>query len=534
MARRNSSSSLNGFRQPLVQGQTSYYGSIKPSRRRQRRSPLLSALEDGIDDNIDDFDGYDASIETSWEEPKVAMATEVKEIVNASIPLSVTFFFEYLLAVNSLFLIGHLGSTELASASLAVMTFNITGMAMFEGMSTCLDTFCSQAFGAKKFHKVGMYTQRCTAMIMTLSLPVMLGWWYSGYLLSFIVPEKQLLEMTQLYMRILCTGAPGLIIFETTKRYLQAQKIFHASTYVLFFCLPLNLLLNYALIKQIGYIGAPIAISLTYWCMALLLLLYIIFVDGKDCWNGLTRRSFKHWKPMLSLAIPGFVMIESEYLSFEILTVMASYFGTNSLAAQSIVSNIGSLTYQLPFAVGCAISTRVAIYIGSGSIRSSKISVKISFFVAAVVGTFTCLTIILLRRPLAMLFSNDEEVIELAVHSMPILGVNQLTDTFNIIAAGILRSQGRQQVGSILNVIAYYVVALPLCYILAFRYRLEISGLWLGLGTGITLLAIGEVALVIRSRWPLIIREAQSREEDEEIILDDDSSTACSSIRSFE
>lgn len=534
MARRNSASSLKGPSQSLLDSQKNYYGAINASRtsRRRVRSPSLSAISDREDD--DDFDGYDASVDTSWDEPVVSMSGEVRAILKSSLPLSITFFFEYLLAVSSLFLIGHLGSTELASASLAVMTFNITGMAMFEGMSTCLDTYCSQAFGAKKFYKVGIYTQRCTAMIMTLSIPVLIVWWFSGYLLSLIVPEKKLLELTQLYLRVLCFGAPGLVVFETTKRFLQAQKIFHASTYVLFLCLPLNLLLNYTFIRRWGYIGAPLAISLTYWIMALLLILYIVFVDGMSCWNGFTMRAFKHWRPMLKLAIPGLVMIESEYLSFEILTVMASYFGTDSLAAQSIISNIGSLTYQLPFAVGCAISTRVAIYIGSGSIRSSKVSVRISFFVAAAVGTVTCLTILLLRRPLAMLFSSDDHVVGLAVKSLPIVGVNQILDTFNIIAAGILRSQGRQRVASVLNVIAYYVIALPLCYILAFKYGLEITGLWLGLGTGITVLAIGEIWMVKKSDWPVIIREAQDREEEEEIVIDDDSSTAASSIYSFE
>lgn len=533
MPRRNSASSLNGPTQQLLHDEGSYYGAIKSSRRRQRRQPALSSIEDAEQDE-QDMSGYDASVDTSWDEPQVSMASEVKEILAASVPLSITFFFEYLLAMNSLFLLGHLGSTELASASLAVMTFNITGMAMFEGMSSCLDTFCSQAFGAGKWHKVGIYTQRCTAMIMTLSLPVMLFWWYSGYILSFVVPEAELLGLTQIYMRILCAGTPGLIIFETLKRYLQAQEIFHASTYVLFFCLPVNLLLNYLLIHYMGYIGAPIAISLTYWLMALLLILYVIFIDGMACWGGFTSRAFKHWNRMLALAVPGFIMIESEYLSFEILTVMASYFGTNSLAAQSIVSNIGSLTYQLPFAVGCAISTRVAIYIGSGSIRSSKVSVRISFFVAAIVGSLTCFTIIILRKPMARLFSSDDEVIALAVASMPILAVNQLADTFNIIAAGILRSQGRQRNASVFNVMAYYLIAIPLSYVLAFRYDFQISGLWLGLGAGIMLLSVSEVLMVAKSHWPQIIQDAQERQEEDEVVIDDDSTTAASSIRSFE
>ena len=110
-ARRSSSSSIkfSAINQPLLPDNGGYYGSIR-SKKKVRR-PFLSAITD--EDNIDDEDrldleGYDASVDTTWEEPEVSVRTEVQEIAKASLPLSVTFFFEYLLAMNSLFFIGHL------------------------------------------------------------------------------------------------------------------------------------------------------------------------------------------------------------------------------------------------------------------------------------------------------------------------------------------------------------------------------------------------------------------------------------------
>ncbi|KAH3673434.1 hypothetical protein WICPIJ_009822 [Wickerhamomyces pijperi] len=536
-----------------TQSTNTNYGSIKATKSRTSlASRQYSDHEydqdeesryhsDGYSASIpyDDEDDEDHSINDSiLDEPQLTYAVELFQILASSIPLSFTFFFEYLLAVNSLFLIGHLGSSELAAASLAVMTFNITGMAVFEGMATCLDTFCSQAYGAGKYHKVGVYFQRCTFMILAVSIPIMILWWFSKWFLKFIVPQEDLLELTQLYLRILCLGSPGLIAFETGKRFLQSQKIFHASTYVLFFCLPLNLILNYAFIQMWGYVGAPIAIVVTYWVMALLLLAYVKFVDGDKCWGGFSQRGLKHWDKLLKLALPGLIMIESEYLSFEILTVMASYFGTESLAAQSIISNIGSLVYQFPFAIASAIATRVAIYVGSGSIRSSKMSVRLSMFVALFTGLLSAGFIYFGRRPLALLFTSDEEVLQLAIKSMPILAINQLLDAFNIISAAILRSQGRQDVASIFNVISYYVVALPLAYVLAFVYDFEISGLWLGLGAGIACISAAEMVMVWQSKWKKIIREAREREEEDlEYFIDDQStiaSSAASSVIDFQ
>lgn len=536
------------------QEDTTSYGAIRNVKPKGRHRPTLQTIaasdqesnfsRDGEEEDEDPYesDGRSASIPSSYtrsifseeEEATVAVKDEVLNIARSALPLSITFFFEYLLAVNSLFLIGHLGSKELGSASLAVVTFNITGMAVFEGMATSLDTFCSQAFGARKYYKVGLYFQRCSVMIFTLSIPILMIWWWSKPILSYVVKEEELLDLTQTYLRILCFGAPGLIAFETGKRFLQAQRIFHASTYVLFICLPLNIVMNYFFIKLWGFIGAPIAIVVTYWLMAILLLGYVVFVDGQQCWNGLSKRALRHWKPMLKLALPGLVMIESEYLSFEILTIMASYFGTDSLAAQSIISNIGSLWYQFPFAIGCAISTRVAIYVGSGSQRSSRVSVRIAFAVAAFTSLFSFLLLIFFKRPLTLMFTSDPHVVELSVKSMPILAINQLGDTFNIISAGILRSQGRQTIGSYLNVFAYYVVALPVSYLLAFHYKFEITGLWLGLTVGVTILGISETICVIKSNWNQIIKEALERNEEEyEVIIDDDS-TVSSFVTSYE
>ena len=59
-------------------------------------------------------------------------------------------------------------------------------------------------------------------------------------------------------------------------------------------------------------------------------------------------------------------MLEAEFLAFEILTLMASYLGTIALAAQSVGTTMAALTYQVPFAIGIASSTRIANFLGAG------------------------------------------------------------------------------------------------------------------------------------------------------------------------
>lgn len=83
---------------------------------------------------------------------------------------------------------------------------------------------------------------------------------------------------------------------------------------------------------------------------------------------------------MIRLAIPGMIMIEAEYLSFEILALASSQLGTSELAAQTVLSTLISIAYQLPFALSVAASTRVANLIGAGLVDAAKISSQVVCF----------------------------------------------------------------------------------------------------------------------------------------------------------
>jgi multidrug resistance protein, MATE family len=50
--------------------------------------------------------------------------------------------------------------------------------------------------------------------------------------------------------------------------------------------------------------------------MAILLLMYIIFIDGREAWGGFSLKAFQNWGPMLNFAFSGVVMTCSEVHPF--------------------------------------------------------------------------------------------------------------------------------------------------------------------------------------------------------------------------
>ena len=108
-------------------------------------------------------------IQTTWQR-------EAKVLSRYSAPLIMTFLLQYSLTVASIFTVGHLGKVELGAVSLASMTANITGYAIYQGLATSLDTLCAQAYGSGKKKLVGLQMQRMVYFLCTITIPIGIIW----------------------------------------------------------------------------------------------------------------------------------------------------------------------------------------------------------------------------------------------------------------------------------------------------------------------------------------------------------------------
>lgn len=208
-------------------------------------SPLLarnlSTSSQDSDDRIDEI--WDQAvmagkIQTSWVRESVVLASYTA-------PLILTFLLEYSLTVASIFAVGHIGKIELGAVSLASMTANISGYGIYQGLTTALDTLCSQAYGSGRKELVGLHVQRMVYFTWLLTIPIAVLWYNGAAILKLVVPDAEVADMAGRYLRVVLWGAPGFALFESAKRFVQAQGLFQASMYVLLICAPLNGLLNY-------------------------------------------------------------------------------------------------------------------------------------------------------------------------------------------------------------------------------------------------------------------------------------------------
>ncbi|OBZ68673.1 putative transporter C11D3.06 [Grifola frondosa] len=317
------------------------------------------------------------------------------------------------------------------------------------------------------------------------------------------------------FLRVLIVGAPGYIGFESVKKYLQCQGIMRASTYVLLMVAPVNLALNVFFVHytSLGFLGSPVAISITYWlCFLLLILVTYLSPTHRrnETWDGIQPGAVfdpRSCWTFLKLAIPGILMVGTEWAAFEIV----------ALAVDGLVLCLLPLILNtIPFGIGVAASTRVGNLIGARDAFGAKRASHASALLSVVVGSAVMIIMMATKDVFGYIFSDDDAVVHLVSKVMPLVASFQIADGLAGSCGGVLRGQGRQHLGAIFNLVAYYVLALPMGIALAFRTSLGLQGLWIGQVVALFIVGMGEYAVVwLGTDWDREVQQGIERNQEE-------------------
>lgn len=213
----------------------------------QETAPLLQH-------HTNNRDAGDQAEQTTWR-------IELRFLTSNSIFLVLASLLYYSITVTSIVLAGRLGSLELGAVSLANVTANVTGIVIFQGLATTLDTLCAQAYGSGNLSLVGLNVQRMTCLLWCITVPVAILWLNATTLLKHVIPDEEVASLAGQYLKVLILGAPGVALFESVKRYLQVQGHFAAILVVLAITAAANIPLTWFLVTVSGISpsGAPSA-----------------------------------------------------------------------------------------------------------------------------------------------------------------------------------------------------------------------------------------------------------------------------------
>jgi MATE family multidrug resistance protein len=351
---------------------------------------------------------------------------------------------------------------------------------------------------------LSIHFQRCLLILWLLFIPVGIIWANVAPILMALGQDEELSRGTQQYLRVLLLAAPGYIGFETLKKYLQCQGIMDASTYVLIFISPINVALNVYFVHytDFGIYGSPIALSFTFSFAFFFLVIYTAYSPThaqNGTWGGFQLRAVLDARScitFLKLAIPGILMVGTEWAAFEIVALAAARLGNIPRAAQSVIMTTDQILNSIPFGIGVAASTRVGNAIGRRDAAGAKFTGHLSALLSVITGTIVMIALLLAKDVYGYIFSDDESVAQLVSQVMPLVASFQVADGLAGSCGGVLRGQGRQHLGAAFNIVAYYVLALPLGITLAFHWGYGLPGLWVGQVVALFIVGTCEYAVV--------------------------------------
>jgi MATE family multidrug resistance protein len=182
---------------------------------------------------------------------------------------------------------------------------------------------------------------------------------------------------------------------------------------------------------------------------------------------------------------------------FAVAGVMVGLFGAVALAGNQIVLSVSSTLYMLPLGMSAAVSIRVAQALGGGEpARVRAIGVAGLAAVTAWMGFFALLYVFA-GGAIAGAFVDDAAVIAAAAASFTLFGLMQVADGVQSVALGALRGLLDNRWPTVVSLVAYWLLALPLAWVLSVGLGYGPPGIWAGFGVG---LACAAVALALRFR----------------------------------
>jgi MATE family multidrug resistance protein len=345
---------------------------------------------------------------------------------------------------------------------------------------------------------------------LLVSIPLGALWWMTEPALRLALdrPEQtHLASLARDYVRVQIPCLPFFLVFMAMRQYLQGRGILRPALLVILVANIVHALGNWVLIygklgfPVLGLVGAGIATSLTR--VFLLVALTAMFLRGRlyeGAWIAWSRAAFARANllAVLRYGLPTGVQMALEIWAFALTTVFSARLGATAAAAHAIVLNMASVSFMVPMGVSGAAVTRIGNLIGEHQREQAQRAAWCAFLIGAVAMSLFGLCFASLRGVLPRLYTNEPTVALAAAAILPIAAAFQVFDGLQVVGAGILRGMGRTLPAAWFNLAAYYALALPLGWWLAFERNLGLAGLWWGLATGLAIVALALVAWV---RW---------------------------------
>lgn len=306
------------------------------------------------------------------------------------------------------------------------------------------------------------------------------------------------------FLAAIALGICPLFIASLLRSFLDSLGYTKVTMLIILCALPINILLNYLLIfgnfgfPRLGGAGAGYASAITYWCIALMLIIVVHKMEpfkGYHIFRRFYRISFPAWKEQLNIGLPIGLAIFCEMSIFGVVALLMANFGTMTIAAHQAAINFVSLIYMVPLSIGIALTICVGFEVGAGRYEAASQYAYLGLGMAIAVSLAFAAVLSVYKSEIAGLYSADLQMLKLIGNFLGYAIFFQLSDAIAAPIQGALRGYKDVTAAFLVAVVSYWGLGLPAGYLLAEYSSYGADGYWIGFIAG---LAAGAAALAIR------------------------------------
>ena len=430
-----------------------------------------------------------------------SVRTEFLPMLRIAVPVVMAELGWMAMGVVDTVMVGSLGPEAISAAGVGNsmhIAFAIFGMAVMLG----LDTLVSQAYGARDIRDCHRWFFDGLMLAGLMAVPIMallVLVWFAIPILGFHGAVRPLLES---YFGVLILSTPFLLAYAVCRRYLQGM---HTAMPIMFALVTANLINaagNWVLVY--GHLGFPaLGVKGSAWATVIAraymlgsLLFAVWWVDRKrtaeahiDDRHGLWHvdRAFDRarLRRLLALGLPAASQMGAEVGVFALATALSGTLDPISSASHQIALNMAGVAFMIPLGLGSAGAVRVGHAVGAGDRARASAAGWTAILLATLFMVVSGLTFVLVPQQLIRLFSTDPRVLSVGTSLLFLAAVFQLFDGIQGVITGTLRGLGDTRTAMVVNLVAHWLVGLPISYLLCFVAGWGVWGLWIGLSLGL-------------------------------------------------
>ena len=439
---------------------------------------------------------------TSHTYSAAAMGQELRQFLRLGTPILIAEALHVSASFVDTVMAGRYSSADLAAVAVgSSMLFPVLILMMGTIMATTPTV--SQFFGAKKLDLIGPFVQQSLWLATILSC-LAVGLLYAlDPLFVWLDIEDPIKSIGLRYLHAAAWSLPAVAIMQSLRSLSEGLGITKPMMYFSLLGLVINIPLNYIFIyglfgiPEMGGEGCGWATTISMWVSVIGMAMYVY---AKPAYHQCGMFTQLHWPQLkvqlqiLKVGLPIGFSIFIEATMFAVVALLLAPLGADIVAAHQLVLNVASMAFMIPLSIGMALTIRVGHGIGGNLPEQVKRSVLVGFGLALGMCVVTCLIMLCLPNALARIYTTEPLVIEIASSLFVFAALFQLSDAFQISANGALRGFKDTAKPLALIFFSYWVIGLPLGYVLAMTDMIYpamgAAGFWIGIIFGLSVAAI--------------------------------------------